>query len=345
MFVNFWKSSLCYVSSLRSVVVLLCLVSSGGAYAELSVQDFRGSTFSVGNSVSYGTVDKGLNLSYNPFFNTTFTFAPRYWFTKRAFVASSISIDREWTERDDTTFQNETRVSDLTLRVGNLLHRWDFGMLTFVGAGVRFPTSLMSQAATMNASVNGVIALIQALGSWGSISYSFNVAHNNFRYTTGEIETPRVASCAGTPDAANCAQFLNTGVRNAPWGTTHGFSFNYFPLSWLFLSTSVSLIQTHLFPRGVDDSSISYVAQEGMDSRYLVSYSSEIDVQPTSWLIIAFMANTFNPQLAPNSSYYQPFFNRNTTFMVDFRFTLGVFRVAQSDDNKDKKSKKKKKKG
>jgi len=341
MFVNFWKSSLCYTT----LAVFICLLSGGAAHAELSVQDFRGSTFSVGNSVSYGTVDKDLNLSYNPFFNTTFTFAPRYWFAKRSFVASSISIDREWTERDDTTFQNETRLSDLTLRVGSLLHRYDFGLLTFAGAGIRLPTSLMSQAATVNARANAVIALIQSLGSWGSLSYSFNVTHSNFRYTTGEIETPRIASCASTPDAANCAQFLNTGVRNAPWGSTHGLSFNYFPLGWLFISTSVSFIQSHLFPRGVDDSSVSYVPQEPTNSRYLVSYSSEIDVQPTSWLVIAFMANTFNLQRAPNATYYQPFFNRNTTFMVDLRFTLGVFRVAQSDDKKDSKKKKKKKKG
>ena len=323
--------------------LLTCLLSVSIAQAELTVQDFRGSSLSLGNSVSYGTIDRSQDLSYNPFVNTGMILAPRYWMTPRMFVAGRLGIDRQWTQQDDTTYKNETRVSDLTLRVGNLLHRYDFGLLTFVGAGIRLPTSLFSQANTLNASANGTIALIQAISSWGSMSYSFNVAHNNFRYTTGEIETPRIGSCAATPDVADCAQFLNTGVRNAPWVTTHGFSFNYFPLSWLFFSTSVSLIESYLFPRGVDDSSVSYSAQEPTNKRYLISYSSEIDIQPTSWLIVAFMANTFNPQLAPNSSYYQPFFNRNTMFMVDLRFTLGVFRVAQSDDSSKKKKKKKKK--
>ncbi len=344
MFVNFWKSSVGVLALIPLGFALSITLSASTAQAELTTQDFRGSTLSVSNSVSYGTIDKSQDLSYNPFVNSTLTFAPRYWMTPRFFVASSFNISREWTQQDDTTYREETRLSDFTLRVGNILHRYDFGLLTFVGTGVRLPTSLASQARTMNASVNGVIALIQSLGSWGSLSYSFNLAYNSFRYTTGEIETPRIGSCLGTPDAPNCAQFLNTGVRNAPWGTTHSLSFNYFPTGWLFFSTGVSFIESYLFPQGIDNSSVSHIAQEPMNKRYLVSYSSEIDLQPTPWLIVALMANTFNPQLAPNSTYYQPFFNRNTTFMLDLRFTLGVFRVAQSSDNGDKKKAKKGKK-
>lgn len=324
---------------LSLAVFTALLVCSASAWAELTVQDFRGSTMSVGSSVSVGTIDKSQDLSYNPFVNTAVTFAPRYWVNRGLFVAGRLSLDREWTQRDDGTYKDETRVSDLTLRVGSLLHRWDFGLLTFVGSGVRLPTSLFSQARTMNASYNAVIALIQGLSSWGSVSYSFNIAYNHFDYTTGQLETPRIDVPSCTSDPGGCS-FLNTGVRNAPWTTTHGLSFNYFPKSWLFISASASLIESYLFPRGVDDSMISHVAQEPTNKRYLMSYSAEVDVQPAQWLVIAFMANTFNPQLAPNSTYYQPFFNRNTSFMVDFRFTLGVFRVAQNDDSKKKKKKK-----
>ena len=324
----------------RCLTLLTLMTLSTSAWAELTVQDFRGSTMSVGNSVSYGTINKSNDLSYNPFFNTTMTFAPRYWVQPRTFIAGSLSIDREWTDRDDGTMRDETRMSDLTLRVGSLLHRWDFGLLTFVGSGVRLPTSPFSQARTMNATYNAVIALIQGLSSWGSVSYAFNIAYSDFEYTTGELETPRIDIPSCTTDPGSCSQ-LNTGVRNAPWTTTHSLSFNYFPKSWLFVSASASLIESYLFARGVDDSMVSYVAQKPVNKRYLMSYSAEIDVQPTQWLVVAFMANTFNPQQAPNSTYYQPFFNRNTSFMVDLRFTLGVFRVAQSDDKKKKKKKKK----
>ena len=343
MLVNYWKSSLSVLALTPLCFALSISYLVPFSEAKVTTQDFRGSTLSVSNAVSYGTIDKSQDLTYNPFVNSTITFSPRYWMTPRFFVASSLNLTRQWTEQDDTTYREETRVSDLTLRVGNILHRYDFGLLTFVGTGVRLPTSLLSQSQTLNASVNGIVGLIQSLSNWGSLQYFLSVAHNNFRYTTSEIETPRIGSCLGTPDAVNCAQFLNTGVRNAPWAVTHTAVFNYFPKSWLFFSTSVSFIESHLFPQKIDNTSVSYTAQEPMNKRYLVSYSSEIDLQPTPWLIVALMANTFNPQLAPNSTYYQPFVNRNTTFMLDLRFTLGVFRVAQSSDNGKKKKKAKKK--
>ena len=339
MLATLWRSR--RVSQSVMIIALLGICSS--AWAKLGVQDFRGSTMSVSNSVSYSTINKSTNLTYNPFFNTMLAIAPRYWVNRGLFVAGRLSLDREWTERDDGTMRDETRLSNLTLRVGALLHRWDFGLLTFVGSGINFPTSPFSQAQTLNAQVNAVIGFIQSLSSWGSLNYFLSVAHNNFRYTTGEIETPRINACGDDPSACS---FLNTGVRNAPWVISHTVSLNYFPKSWLFLSASATLIESYLFNRGVDDSSISHVAQEPANKRYLMSYSAEVDVQPTQWLVVAFMMNTFNPQLAPNSTYYRPFFNRNTSFMIDLRFTLGVFRVAQSsDDKKSKKSKKSKKKG
>lgn len=342
MSVLFWKEEAVVRSSRWSILVAaLCLYASVG-FAELGVQDFRGSTLSVSSAVSYGTINREVNQTYNPFFNTTLSLAPRYWISPQLFVAGQVSFDREWTDRDDGTYRDETRVSDTTLRVGALLHRWDFGMLTFAGAGVRLPTSPLSQASTLNASYNGVVGVIQSLGSWGSANYFFSAAFNHFRYTTGETETPRIQSCAGDP--SGCGSFLNTGVRNGKWVTSHILNLNIFPTGWLFISAGATFIQSHLFPRGVDDSTISYQAQEPTNSRYLVSYNAEVDFQPSSWLVIALMANTFNQQLAPNSTYYRPFFNRNTSFMVDFRFTLGVFRVAQSDSGDGDKKKKKKKK-
>jgi hypothetical protein len=66
-----------------------------------------------------------------------------------------------------------------------------------------------------------------------------------------------------------------------------------------------------------------------------MSYGLEVDLQPKQWLIIALMLNTFNPQLAPDSTYYRPFINRFTSAQIDLRFTLGVFRVAQATGGSD----------
>ena len=128
----------------------------------------------------------------------------------------------------------------------------------------------------------------------------------------------------------------------------HGLSLSFFPASWLFISASSSWIESYLFPAQTEDPRVTFTPQEPTDKRVAMSYGLEVDLQPQQWLIIALMLNTFNPQLAPDSSYYRPFINRFTVAQVDLRFTLGVFRVAQATGDNDatqppRKLKKKKK--
>ena len=321
--------------ALVSSLALLC-VSITGAHAELGVNDFKGSSLTYSNAVSLNSLDKGAEQDYNPYYGMLMTLAPRYWFLPRSFVSARLSLDKELTEPDDTTYKGETRLSDLTLGVGSILHTWDFGLTTFGSVSARLPTSLASQARTMQTVLGGLIALTQALGSFGSMSYVFGVNYNAFKYTTGELETPRIGSCAGA--SVGCDPFLNTGVRNAPWNTNHSVSLNVFPASWLFVSASVAWLTSYLYPASAQDERVSVIPQEPTNRRHAMSYGLEVDLQPKQWLILALALNTFNPQLAPDSTYYRPFLNRFSTLSLDLRFTLGVFRVAQASSSDDSSS-------
>ena len=302
--------------------------------AELGVNDFRGSSFIYSNTMSLTSLDQGAEMSYNPYYGMQFTVAPRYWFVPRSFVSARLTVDKELTEPDDTTYRDETRLSDLNLGLGSILHSWDFGLTTFGSLGMQLPTSLAAQARTLNLGLSGNLFFTQALGGFGSVSYSFGLTHSFFDYTTGEIESPRVSSCASS--ASGCDPFLNTGVRNAPWRAVHSASLSLFPLSWLFVSASAAWIESYLFPAAqVDQSLVTFTPQEPTNKRVAMSYGLEVDLQPKQWLIIALMLNTFNPQLAPDSTYYRPFINRFTSAQIDLRFTLGVFRVAQATGGSD----------
>lgn len=324
-----------------SLAALTLFSSVTTAYAELTVNDFRGSSLTYSNMLSLNSLDQAAEPTYNPYYDMLLTLAPRYWFLPRTFVSASLSIDRELTEPDDTTYKDETRLSDLNLRVGSILHSWDFGLTTFGAIGATLPTSLASQARTTQVATNGLIALTQGLGKMGSLSYAFGLTHTAFEYTTGELETPRISSCAGS--AVGCDPFLNTGVRNAPWRTVHNLSLNLFPKPWLFVSASAGVITSYLYPALNNDPRVSNVPQEPTNKRVAMSYGLEVDLQPKQWLILALAFNTFNPQLAPDSTNYAPFFNRFTVVSFDVRFTLGVFRVAQtSSDNNTSAPKKQK---
>jgi len=139
------------------------------ARAELTAQDFRGSSLSYSNTVSLLSLDQSAEPTYNPYYGMLLTLAPRYWFAPRAFVSARVSLDRELTQADDTTEKGQTLLSDSNLGVGAILHSWDFGLTTFGSVGLRLPTSLASQARTMQAGASSTLALTQALGQIGSL--------------------------------------------------------------------------------------------------------------------------------------------------------------------------------
>lgn len=319
------------VSDIRYLCTLLVVIgvsfSPLQARAELGVNDFRGSSFTYSNTVSLTSFDQGAEQTYNPYYDMLFTVAPRYWFLPKTFVSARLSIDKELTEPDDTTYVNETRLSDLNLGLGSILHAWDFGLSTFASLGFQVPTSLASQARTLVLGSSANIALTQALGKIGSVNYSLSIGRSFFEYTTGEIESPLIRTCSNS--TVGCDPFVNTGVRNTPWRVVHNVSVNFFPTQWLFLSASTAWIESYLYP-SLSDDTVSLIPQEPSNKRVAMSYGLELDLQPQSWLVIALMLNTFNPQLAPDSTYYRPFINRFTTAQLDLRFTLGVFRVAQA---------------
>ncbi len=316
----------------RLALALLCLLmvsqAAQPARAELTAQDFRGSSLTYSNAVSLISLDQGSEPTYNPYYGMLLTIAPRYWFAQRAFVSARVSLDRELTQADDNTYGKQTLLSDTNLGLGAILHSWDFGLTTFASFGLRLPTSLASQARTMQAGTSTTVALTQALGQLGSLSYSFGLGYTAFEYTTGQTETPRVAACRSS--LLGCDPFLSDGVRNAPWNMTHSLSLSVFPTSWLFFSVSTSWIESRLFPRTIDDTPVSYVPQEPTNKRVAMNYNLELDIQPEPWLVVALILDTFNPQRMSDTSIYRPFFNRFTTASVDLRFSLGVFRVAQT---------------
>ena len=141
-------------------ICFLCCLSTVHAKGD----DFRGSSFIYRNVVSINSFDKSAEPTYNPYYAKQFIFAPRYWFNNRFFIRSNLSLDREITQADERSYQDETLLSDWTNAVGGSLHRWkELGLTTFASVSLRLPTSLFSQARTMNAAYNTTVALIKSL--------------------------------------------------------------------------------------------------------------------------------------------------------------------------------------
>ena len=61
-----------------------------------------------------------------------------------------------------------------------------------------------------------------------------------------------------------------------------------------------------------------------------MSYGLSARIGPFAGLTTSIGASTFNPQLAPNSTYYRPVFNRYTQLSIDLSFDISSV-VASKD--------------
>ena len=304
------------MTALLSLFIALSSLCSGAG--EAAVSPWALSTISYSNSLSLTSFDQSEELTYNPQYTMQLQLNPTYRFGQVGLLSANLSLLQELTNSDVTTRQRELQATDATVAFRS--RPWVFGAsgLSAVGGlSAALPTSPWSQAQTMIAAFAANGSLRWAPGSWLFLGYQLNLQRRLYRYTTGALKSPRVSECAFS--AAGCAAFLNSGVRNPAWVSTHALFAASNPLPWLSCSASVAWITSHLYPTA-ETEEVRFTAQAPSDERGFTSYGLEVAAQPHSTFEIALQANTFNPQLRPGGGYYAPFFNRFTALALQLRY-------------------------
>ncbi len=295
---------------------------------------WRGSMLTYRNIASLVSLDEGAELTFNPYYAMSLTVQPRYWLSSNVFVHARIDATRELTDADDTTFEDETLLGDLSLGVG----AWRFVTIPGVdvavsgGLEVTLPTSKISQARTLTVGVTPSLALVKQFDVLSGLvlSYGGRVSKLFHEYTTAEREAPLISGCVG----GACGTFLNVGVRNAEWRMTHSASVSLAATDWLLFDVSAASITDWLYSAAQDDR-VSLVPQEPVDTRHLLFWGVEAGVRPIQPLTFALGLSTIHPELAPDSSRYAAFVNRFTNVYLDVRLDLGGIVAALSSDASD----------
>ncbi|MBI5487014.1 MAG: hypothetical protein HY905_06750 [Deltaproteobacteria bacterium] len=287
---------------------------------------WRGSQITYLNEVGVVSFDRSFDLTYNPYWLMTWVFRPRWWFDDVWNVAARLDLSREVTQADDRTFQGETWVHDLLLSAGASR------FVTIPGAGIdvsadlvlTVPTSKISQARTLALGIGPGVRISRNvdLGPAGTLFLDYHVRFSAFlnRYTTSELETPIIPSCSGID--GGCDEFINTGERNTQWRVQHGISISWQVLDWLGASAGFEHIVSWLYDIDKDDPRISDQAEADIDARYSSAFDVELTFSPWNPLELGLGYSTISPQLAPDSTYYNPFYNRYSTVYLDLRILI-----------------------
>lgn len=307
-------------SPIARALIAALVLSATPAAAETS---WTGTGVSLRNTVSKNTLDEGAEPDYNPYYAISLGLAPRFNIDD-IYLRAGLSVVQEITQ-GSATADNRALLSDLTLGVGaSPLFEDDLtGIRTGIAFDVQLPTSEASQTRTLiiglrpSVSVSRTFDLLSGLTIGGSGS----VTRFEHEETTARRDGPTIRGCS--EGAAGCDPFLNTGVRNAEWRLVGGLSLSLGVTEWMGLSTSASVIQDYLHDELTDPrTSLETVPQA--DTRELMSYDVAASFSPPGPVNVTVGMATTNPQLAPDSTYYEPFYNRYTTFYLDLRLDLGT---------------------
>jgi len=165
-----------------------------------------------------------------------------------------------------------------------------------------------------------------------SFSYSGRFSKYLHRYTTWERESSLIPACPAGD--TGCDAFLNTGVRNSNMRHSHSFSAGVGILSWLSFSTSFGLIYDHLYD-STGDEGTSFTPQEPQDTRYLMQHGLALSFKPMASMGIVLGVNTTWPQLASDSTYRTPLYNRYSVIYLDLKLDVAGL-VSQLTPNEEK---------
>jgi hypothetical protein len=291
---------------------------------EEELAPWRGSEFSYRNVATVSGMDRSAELTWNPDWAMEFGFKFRWYFDEHWFAGARLEVTREVTEADDTTYAGEAWLQDLRLSGGGAR------FVTIPGVGIdlsadvtlTLPTSKVARARTLYLGIGPNVRLSRSWELGGDWQVGYHVRFNSYFHeaTTAERETPLIPTCASS--GAGCESFVNTGLRNAQWRVQHGVDLSYQPLEWLGFSAAFEHIVDWLYPIEGDDPRISWENESPTDLRHASAFEVEATFAPIPALEIGVGYSTISPQLAPDSTYYNPFYNRYTTLYLDLRLEI-----------------------
>jgi hypothetical protein len=298
---------------------------------------FRNTVLIYENIFSVAQLDRGYQQTYNPYYAMSLSLQPRWYFTDELSIRLRFDIEGELTDADDTSNYHETRVSDLYLDlVYNPIYtipRLDLG----IGLGLRalFPTSLESQAESRYVGLSPDLRLARVFDVLDGLTISYQFRYTKYlnRYTTMQRDT-NPYECTGDDPGCMANWQLGDPARS------HGFS-NWIQLDLEFLSEqwrpmtfSVSVIFLNYLTYEVPEAEVELMGGQTVSVDHIedpvnhvafIWYTFELGLDITDYLSVAIGASTYNPQLAADSTYREPFFNRYTRIYVDL--SLDVERV------------------
>jgi hypothetical protein len=279
---------------------------------------YAGTEISLGVFVSAISFDRAAELTYDPIFSTTLSADPHWQLNRSWSLVGHLAVDTEFTNADDTTRLRQPLLQDVFVEADwTRMHLpWDLTLVA--GARLSLPASLSSIA----------MRRLFAIGPGASLTKKFHVGrvilgpYVGLRVTLNEqlsratvYENPTIGACA--TNGGDCEAFDHSGTRASAASFVESLGMTAAFPHHLTGTIAFQDVQGLLYPldpatNPVNGMPIGTVNGEDTTWRHSMVYVLSLEWDATPHWSVTGGFWTENPQLAPDSSYYAPFFNRYT---------------------------------
>lgn len=330
---------------LSSLLVLSALLlAATGGHAQQKWEDvpaeqpeklfWRNSLLVYENAFSAHSLSRSVDLTYNPYYAQSFSFRPRFYIRDDLSIRPRLDLEIELTTSDDTDHAREWIVSDFYLDTV-----WMPKFLTIPVVGVRvspslrliFPTSIESRGRSMVMLIGPGFGLRRefalAKGPWfSSVDVGYGFRFNKYLHRYASATIAELEGC----ENINRPECQHRGRQNLSWRFVNSIDATLrihekvsFGVSLLFYNNLLHQIpeQTVELAPGtavvLPPSRITHTAATW--AIFDVSYDL------FDWLSLSVGTSTFYGQLAADSTYRTPLFNRYTNFYIDVTIPVDAF--------------------
>ncbi len=288
---------------------------------------WRGSYMWWDQSLSAYSLAPGGQLTYNPTYAWNFRIVPRFYLRDDIFIAIRQDIDVEWTQSDSATYARQPFLSDTQISfVKTKIIDYE-GFTLSSGPRLVLPLSIVSRA---NDVYFGIGGLVSANYHTDAIAKGFNLSFDTIYthlFAGSNVTSTHVDYPCASPDARiqsqTCSQVGGPSTTSDTlfFGPTASIS----PIT--DLSVSLSFYWVLRRGRQLADATVQTIGgpvtlEDGSATHWRNStfFYASVSYQIFPWLTTALNFWSFTPELNPNGSLRNPFFNYDS--QISFTNTI-----------------------
>lgn len=284
---------------------------------------WAGSEVSLRFSASAISFSRTAEPTYNPEVVQSISLDPRWRLTDKISLVGHLGIETELTNSDVTTTEHEPLLDDLWIQAGYALTGLPAKLSGGASLRLSLPTSKESQARRKIFSLSPAVSLRRSFPVNANLvitpSFAFRFTWHNNTSTSLVYDAPTVQGCQFPRDT--CEEFDHSGTRSAAAGFSETIGATAsFPKLKLEATLQIGWIQSWLYDLTPITNPVTGEpvpeSESNVNWRHANLYLIGADWQAHQRVRVGAGFQTINPQLAPDSTYYAPFFNRFTTFYV-----------------------------